>query len=99
MATDAAAEAAQQASSASRAAPSASTESSNTASAEWLNGAVAGSAPGGHAPSMMNAPGTCSSTKEKSSAPVIGLGCARQRSSPSTSATTSAGELRLGLGR
>ena len=75
------------------AAPAASTESSNTASVAWLLGAVAGSAPGGHAPSMRNAPGTCSSTKEKSSAPVIGLGWARQRSSPSRPAATPAANL------
>ena len=50
------------ASSVNRAAPSASTMSSKTASAEWLNGAVAGSTPGGHAPSMTKAPGTSSRT-------------------------------------
>ena len=32
------------------------------ASAEWLNGAVAGSVPCGQAPSMTKAPGTCSKT-------------------------------------
>ena len=50
------------ASSAYSAVPVASTASSKTASAEWLNGAVNGSVPSGHAPIMRKAPGTCSST-------------------------------------
>ena len=75
------------ASSASSVAPSASTASSKTASAEWLNGAVAGSASGGQAPSMRNAPGTCSSTNEKSSDPVTGSGVRTKRPPPNKSAT------------
>jgi len=67
------------------AAPSGSTASSNTAKAEWFDGAVSGSRSGGHAPSIMNAPGTCSSTNEKSSAPVIGFSATSARSEPNTS--------------
>ena len=50
------------ASSASTVAPLLRTASSKTASAEWLYGAVSGSASGGQAPSIRNAPGTCCST-------------------------------------
>ena len=64
--------------------PSASAASSNTATAEWLVGAVSGSCPGGQAPSMTNAPGTSSSTNEKSSAPVSGNWAASPRSAPNT---------------
>src|SRR5580693_1421432 len=77
------------ASSAYRAVPSARAPSSNTACAEWLVGAVSGSLPGGQAPSMTNAPGTCSRTNEKSSAPVSGNSARSPRSAPNTSATVS----------
>jgi hypothetical protein len=66
-------------------APSGSTASSNSAWAEWFPGAVSGSVPGGQAPSIANAPGTSSSTKEKSSAPVIGLAASSARGSPNSS--------------
>src|SRR5262249_25390420 len=88
-----AADSLRRASSAYSAVPSAMTLSSNTASAEWLNGAVDGSAPGGTAPSITNAPGTCSSTYEKSSEPVIGLGDAKNLPSPSTSLTVRSAKL------
>ena len=56
--------------------------------AEWLVGAVSGSRSGGQAPRKMNAPGTSSSTKEKSSAPVIGNLAVSPRSGPNTSVIT-----------
>ena len=64
--------------------------SSKTATAEWLVGAVCGSVPGGQAPSMTNAPGTCSRTNEKSSAPVSGNSARSPPSGPNTSAIVSA---------
>ncbi len=56
------------------AAPSGSTASSNTASRRVVERRGAGSEPGGQAPSITNAPGTSSSTYEKSSAPGSGSG-------------------------
>src|ERR1700733_1575019 len=76
------------ASSAYRAVPSTSAASSKTATAEWLVGAVSGSRSGGDAPSMTNAPGTRSSTNEKSSAPVIGYLAVSPCSGPNASAIT-----------
>ncbi len=74
-------------------------ESSKTASAEWLNGAVAGSASGGQAPSMMNAPGTCSSTNEKSSDPVTGNGVGEEPALAEGLADRPLGEGQLGRRR
>src|SRR5580693_159488 len=70
------------ASSAYSVAPSGSTSSVKAAVAEWLEGAVCGSVPGGQAPSRTNAPGTSLSTYEKSSEPASGSGGVTARSAP-----------------
>src|SRR5580704_2404139 len=70
------------ASSAYSVAPSGSTASVKAAAAEWLEGAVCGSVPGGQAPSRTNAPGTSLSTYEKSSEPASGSGGVTARSAP-----------------
>src|SRR3954453_9511200 len=70
------------------AAPSGSTASSNAASGAWLYGPVIRSRSGMHAPRNAIVPGTLSSTREKSSEPVSGLGSSMNLPSPCTALTT-----------